>query len=214
MNLPSFRVGSWPVEPVRNQIRAANGPTRIEPCVMRLLVLLADRSPEIVSREELTEEVWQGAFVTDEVLTQSVSELRKALGDDPREPRFVVTVPKRGYQLIAPVERSPLILDPVSSTGASGVDPSHGSPSSRVFLLSSFSPHSKTHPIRARARRVRHRDSRAFTRRDEAGIHRARLCGPAFDLDSRARVGFETARFDHFRKQNAPSRAPPPRPSS
>lgn len=101
----SVRVGPWLVEPLRNQIRGPNGSTRIEPRVMRLLLLLVERAPEIVSREELTEEVWQGAFVTDEVLTQSVSELRKAFGDDPREPRFVLTVPKRGYQLIAPVER-------------------------------------------------------------------------------------------------------------
>ncbi len=83
---------------------------------MRLFTLLADRAPQIVSREELTEEVWQGTFVTDEVLTQSVSELRKALGDDPREPRFIVTVPKRGYQLIvSPLRESP--PSPERSTG-------------------------------------------------------------------------------------------------
>jgi DNA-binding winged helix-turn-helix (wHTH) protein len=97
-----FRVGEWLVEPLRNQIVGPAGPTRIEPRVMRLFTVLAERAPAIVSREELTEEVWQGAFVTDEVLTQSVSELRKALGDDPREPRFIVTMPKRGYQLIVP----------------------------------------------------------------------------------------------------------------
>jgi len=89
---------------------------RIEPRVMRLLALLADRAPEIVSREELTEEVWQGTFVTDEVLTQSVSELRKAFGDDPREPRFVLTVPKRGYQLIAPVDRTLAEEEPSTDT--------------------------------------------------------------------------------------------------
>jgi Tol biopolymer transport system component/DNA-binding winged helix-turn-helix (wHTH) protein len=110
----SVRVGQWLVEPLKNQIRGPNGSTRIEPRVMRLLLLLAERAPEIVSREELTEEVWQGTFVTDEVLTQSVSELRKAFGDDPREPRFVLTVPKRGYQLIAPVER----LHPGEDTAA------------------------------------------------------------------------------------------------
>jgi len=88
---------------------------------MRLFALLAERAPQIVSREELTEEVWQGTFVTDEVLTQSVSELRKALGDDPREPRFIVTVPKRGYQLIV----SPLLESPGAPERSTG-EPSTG----------------------------------------------------------------------------------------
>jgi Tol biopolymer transport system component/DNA-binding winged helix-turn-helix (wHTH) protein len=103
----SFRVGEWLVEPLRNQIVGPTGSTRIEPRVMRLFTVLADRAPDVVSREELTSEVWQGTFVTDEVLTQSVSELRKALGDDSREPRFIVTVPKRGYQLVVPPEPEP-----------------------------------------------------------------------------------------------------------
>ncbi len=104
----SFRVGEWIVEPLRNQLVGPDGPARLEPRVMRLLTALAERAPRIVSREELTEEVWPGTFVTDEVLTQSVSELRKAFGDDPREPRFILTVPKRGYQLLVspePAER-------------------------------------------------------------------------------------------------------------
>ncbi len=88
---------------------------------MRLFSVLAERAPQIVSREELTEEVWQGTFVTDEVLTQSVSELRKALGDDPREPRFIVTVPKRGYQLIV----SPLLEAPPAPERTTG-EPSVG----------------------------------------------------------------------------------------
>jgi hypothetical protein len=81
---------------------------------MRLLTALAERAPSIVSREELTEEVWPGTFVTDEVLTQSVSELRKAFRDDPREPRFILTVPKRGYQLLVPPEPAPHEMRPVT----------------------------------------------------------------------------------------------------
>jgi Tol biopolymer transport system component len=81
---------------------------------MRLFTVLAERAPEVVSRDELIQEVWQGTFVSDEVLTQSISELRKALGDDPRAPRFIATVPKRGYQLV--VEPKP---EPPSERGYS-----------------------------------------------------------------------------------------------
>jgi DNA-binding winged helix-turn-helix (wHTH) protein/Tol biopolymer transport system component len=109
----SFRVGEWLVEPLRNQLIGPGGPAKLEPRVMRLLTALAERAPSIVSREELTEEVWAGTFVTDEVLTQSVSELRKAFADDPREPRFILTVPKRGYQLLV----SPELVESESPIG-------------------------------------------------------------------------------------------------
>ena len=70
---------------------------------MRLLVYLAKNAGESVSREQLLEEVWQGAFVSDEVLTSAVRKLRKALGDDAHEPRFIQTLPGEGYRLNAPV---------------------------------------------------------------------------------------------------------------
>jgi TolB-like protein len=70
---------------------------------MRVLVYLASHPGEVVTKEQLVEEVWDGAFVTDEALTYSIWELRKALGDDAKKPRFIQTVPKQGYCLIAPV---------------------------------------------------------------------------------------------------------------
>ena len=100
-----FRLGNWQVQPLRNQMAGPNGSVKLEPRITRLLVCLAERPGAIVSREELTEKVWEGSFVSDEVLTQSISELRKALGDDPKEPRFVQTVPRQGYRLIVPVEQ-------------------------------------------------------------------------------------------------------------
>lgn len=97
----SFQLEEWLVDPLHGQIVGPAGPIRLEPRVMRVLVCLAERSGEIVSREQLIEQVWEGTVVTDEVLTQSVSELRKALGEEPKEPRFIQTIPKQGYRLIA-----------------------------------------------------------------------------------------------------------------
>jgi DNA-binding winged helix-turn-helix (wHTH) protein/Tol biopolymer transport system component len=99
----SFQLEEWLVDPLHGQIVGPGGPVRLEPRVMRVLVCLAERSGEIVSREQLIEQVWEGTVVTDEVLTQSVSELRKALGEEAKEPRFIQTIPKQGYRLIAAV---------------------------------------------------------------------------------------------------------------
>ncbi|USD59774.1 transcriptional regulator [Vibrio sp. SCSIO 43140] len=74
----------------------------------RILLLLAERPNEVVTRNELHEFVWrdQGFEVDDSSLTQAISTLRKMLKDPTKSPQFVKTVPKRGYQLISTVERS------------------------------------------------------------------------------------------------------------
>ena len=56
-----------------------------------------------MSKDRFLDEVWRGVPVTDEALTQCVRTLRRQLGDDAAEPRFIETVPKHGYRFIAPV---------------------------------------------------------------------------------------------------------------
>jgi TolB-like protein len=70
---------------------------------MEVLVYLAQRQGEVVTREELEQHVWRGALVGYDAVTNTVIKLRKALGDDAREPGIVATIPKRGYRLVAPV---------------------------------------------------------------------------------------------------------------
>lgn len=74
----------------------------------RILLLLAEKPNEVVSRNELHDFVWreQGFEVDDSSLTQAISTLRKLLQDSTKSPQYVKTVPKRGYQLICPVERA------------------------------------------------------------------------------------------------------------
>ena len=100
-----FRLGEWLVEPRRDQVIGADQRIKIEPRAMRLLICLSEHPGEVVTREQLLEEVWQGAFVSDEVLTSAVRKLRKALGDDAHAPRFIQTLPGEGYRLNAPVSR-------------------------------------------------------------------------------------------------------------
>jgi TolB-like protein len=74
---------------------------------MDVLVHLAANPGRVVSKEELLAAVWGGVFVEEGALSQAIHSIRKALGDDARQPRYVQTVPKRGYRLVAPVEPEP-----------------------------------------------------------------------------------------------------------
>ncbi|MCI0408904.1 MAG: winged helix-turn-helix domain-containing protein, partial [Acidobacteria bacterium] len=100
-----FQTGRWRVEPELNQVASDGKTVHLEPKVMQVLVRLAERAGEVVSKQDLFSAVWPDTFVTDDVLTRAVSELRKALGDAGRPPQIIQTVPKRGYRLLMPVER-------------------------------------------------------------------------------------------------------------
>ena len=76
---------------------------RLTPRASALLAALAERSLEVVTKEELIDRLWDGKAVGDDALTSCVQELRRALGDDPRNPRFVETRHRRGYRLLLPV---------------------------------------------------------------------------------------------------------------
>jgi hypothetical protein len=72
---------------------------------MDLLVFMAEHPGEVLSREAIVDGVWSEQFVGEAVIRQSIASIRRALGDDARQPRFIETIPKRGYRLIAEVER-------------------------------------------------------------------------------------------------------------
>jgi TolB-like protein/DNA-binding winged helix-turn-helix (wHTH) protein len=100
-----FRVGPWQVQPGLNAVSHDGASLRLEPKVMEVLLCLAHRPGELVSKEELLRTVWPDTFVSDDVLIRSISELRRVFEDDAKEPRFIQTIHKRGYRLIAPVAR-------------------------------------------------------------------------------------------------------------
>ncbi len=98
-----LRVGAWWIEPDSGQLVSGDETVRVEPKAMEVLVYLASRPGEVISREDLEHHVWRGALVGYDAVTNTIIKLRKALGDNAREPRYIVTVPKRGYRLVAPV---------------------------------------------------------------------------------------------------------------
>jgi DNA-binding winged helix-turn-helix (wHTH) protein/Flp pilus assembly protein TadD len=93
---------------------------QLSPKIIDLLLYLVARQPALVSKDDLFKALWPDVAVTDNALTQAVSELRQALGDDPAKPAYIQTVARRGYRFIAPVTTT---MGPGSS--ASGV-PSQG----------------------------------------------------------------------------------------
>jgi len=114
----SFHVGRWRVEPSLNTIHAGETVVRLEPKVMQVLVCLADSPGQVLSKDHLIRQVWADTFVGDEALKRCISELRKAFGDDAREPRIIQTIPKGGYRLLAPVAEAPAA--PAGGDGRNG----------------------------------------------------------------------------------------------
>ena len=100
-----LRVGEWRVDAARNELSRGGGSVKLEPKVIEVLIHLARRAGQVVGREELLSTVWPGVVVGDDALTQAIIKLRKAFGDDAHRPRFIETISKRGYRLIAPVTR-------------------------------------------------------------------------------------------------------------
>ncbi|MEM6795164.1 MAG: winged helix-turn-helix domain-containing protein [Acidobacteriota bacterium] len=110
--IATLRIGDWLVDPDGLTLRSledgrpGDEVRRLEPKVMELLLCLGEHSPAIVPRDAIFEQVWEGKAVVDGALSRAVSVLRQALGDDPRSPRYIETVPRRGYRLVARVERT------------------------------------------------------------------------------------------------------------
>ena len=88
------------VRPEENSLSVDGKGIHLEPKVMAVLQVLMARPGEVVSRQTLMETVWAGRVVGEEVLTRCISELRSALGDKAGDPKFIQTVPKKGYRLL------------------------------------------------------------------------------------------------------------------
>lgn len=107
MNEPTLRFDRFTFHPASGELRAGSGePVRLEPQPAKVLALLAGRAGQLVTREELQREVWpDGTFVDFERgLNYCVAKIRAALGDSAAEPKFVETLPRRGYRFLAAVE--------------------------------------------------------------------------------------------------------------
>lgn len=110
-----FRLLDWRVDPMRGLLTPLAGgePLRLDARAFALLLHLAARPGVVVSIDELLDEVWTGVVVSPDSVYQAVTGLRRALGDDAKEPRYIATVPRQGYRLVAtPQPDQPLTPPP------------------------------------------------------------------------------------------------------
>jgi transcriptional activator of cad operon len=105
-----MRIGDWIADPKTDTISRRGETQKLEPRMMRLLLLLAETPGDVVSVEQMLNEVWHGVIVGPASVYQAVSQLRRLLGDSDSDPTYVATVPRKGYRLIAEV--SPLTPAP------------------------------------------------------------------------------------------------------
>jgi DNA-binding winged helix-turn-helix (wHTH) protein/Tfp pilus assembly protein PilF len=99
-----YRFGSFSVDTTSFRLLRSETPVALPPKPIELLLYLLDRPSTLVSKEELFKAIWPDVIVTDNALTQAVSDLRQALGDDAARPVYIQTVARRGYRFVAPVE--------------------------------------------------------------------------------------------------------------
>lgn len=110
-SLPSLpterlRVGECVVDVPLREILApgARRPRRVTPKAMGVLLVLVEHAERVVSRDALLAEVWPGTLPTDDVITQAITQLRKAFDEERGNPRYIETIAKNGYRLLADVE--------------------------------------------------------------------------------------------------------------
>jgi transcriptional activator of cad operon len=112
-----LRIGAWRVDPRSGQISRDGETARLEARTMRLLLCLAERAGEVVSIDDLLNQVWSGVIVTPDSVYQAVASLRRLLADDPKQPTYIETVPRLGYRMVATV--SPWEDQSIAQTGSS-----------------------------------------------------------------------------------------------
>jgi pimeloyl-ACP methyl ester carboxylesterase/DNA-binding winged helix-turn-helix (wHTH) protein len=98
-----FSFNEFRLDPVSGHLYRGDSAVPLTPKAFAVLLHLASHAGRLVSKAELIETVWPGVFVGDGVLKSSIREVRKALGDDSHDPRYIETAHRRGYRLIAPV---------------------------------------------------------------------------------------------------------------
>ena len=106
-----MQVGDWTLDSVNRTVSAGEVETRLQPRAWEVLLYLAERPGQVVSTEELLEKFWRGAISDASAVRKAVLEIRKALQDSSRSPRYIRTIPKAGYSLVAPVTGDALQKD-------------------------------------------------------------------------------------------------------
>ena len=118
-------IGDWIVDPASSEVSRGETTTRLDARAMRLLLALADRPGEVVSIDALLNQGWGDVAVSSDSVYQAMTSLRRQLGDDAKQPKYIETVPRLGYRMVAKVRPFAVSQEPAHS---SQVAPQNSSP--------------------------------------------------------------------------------------
>src|SRR5882724_1817770 len=99
----SYRFDDFFLDESNRQLSRNGDPVPLNSKYLDVLLLLVSRAGQLVEKQRIFDEIWDGVFVTDAALTQCIKDIRKQLGDDASSPRYIRTVPKHGYVFIGNV---------------------------------------------------------------------------------------------------------------
>jgi len=125
-------IGDWDIDPISGEISRQGETTRLEVRAMRLLLCLADHPGEVVSIEELLNRGWGEVVVSSDSVYQAMTSLRRQLSDDAKQPKYIETIPRLGYRLVAKVRRLAVSQEPEPALQEIAGAPSSASSGSRV----------------------------------------------------------------------------------
>ncbi|KZN49461.1 FlgO family outer membrane protein [Pseudoalteromonas luteoviolacea] len=113
----AYQLGPWQICPKTNRIKSESHTCVLDNKSMQFLLLLIKHAGQTVDKASIFEQVWAGKVVSADILSVTMSKIRKALNDDARNPKFIKTIPNEGYVLIVPVD---VIAQPNEKTAQFG----------------------------------------------------------------------------------------------
>ncbi len=96
-----YRFDNFFIDPANRQLWRDGEPVALNSKYLDVLLLLIRHRGQLVEKQHIFDQIWEGVFVTDSALTQCVKDIRRQLGDDASNPRYIKTIPKYGYMFIA-----------------------------------------------------------------------------------------------------------------
>ena len=105
-NRSPFAIDGWEVDSISGELRRPGETRRLRPKAMAVLCCLVDADGELVERDDIIQQVWGRELISDEPLTTCIAELRRTLEDKASNPKYIQTVPKRGYRFVGNVSEA------------------------------------------------------------------------------------------------------------
>ncbi|HKZ02824.1 MAG TPA: transcriptional regulator, partial [Pyrinomonadaceae bacterium] len=115
-----YQFGEFTVDCDQKVLLRNGSPLALAPKVFDTLLILVDNNGRLVEKDQLIKQLWPNTFVEESNLTFNIQQVRRVLGDNAREPRFIETVAKRGYRFIAQVTKSQIVVAAPVESESSG----------------------------------------------------------------------------------------------